>query len=543
MDIRRLLGQAIHALQNGDLSTASRLASQVLTQQPNEANSLQILGNVSAQQGQHEQALAHYEKGLSVNPKHIHLLNFAGLSAKKIDAFKRAEDYFLRAVAVDPNYFHADYNLANLYKADYQFKLAEEHLRKVVRVAPQFIAAQASLADLLEQTHRLQEAQALCHAVLAVDGQHYLARLTLANIALRRKQWREVKDGLSPMLTNKSLSPVNYSVAAGLIAQAEEKMAKFPQALTLFSQANRALQQFYETEYRDIQSIYAPQQVRSMLSYIEAILPRHELDLPNSTSSSVELVREPIFLVGFPRSGTTLLDQILSSHSDICVLEEQENLAYLYQEFDWQETNLDALFALTEERRWQLQQQYWQIIENQKAANNASVIIDKLPLNLVMLAHIHCVFPNARIIFALREPRDSVISCFQQRFQMNRAMYEMLSIEGASHYYDLLMQFATCVLDKFTMKVHKVKYENVIHNLEKESRGLAGFLGVDWQPGMLDYQRTARSRAINTPSAKQVIQPLYTSSQQKYKNYQAQLADYEAFNALRKWSQYWGYPE
>ena len=246
MDIRRLLGQAIHALQNGDLFTASRLASQVLTQQPNEANSLQILGNVSAQQGQHEQALAHYEKGLRVNPKHIHLLNFAGLSAKKIDAFKRAEDYFLRAVAVDPNYFHADYNLANLYKADYQFKLAEEHLRKVVRVAPQFIAAQASLADLLEQTHRLQEAQALCHTVLAVDGQHYLARLTLANIAMRRKQWREVKDGLSPVLANKALSPVNYSVAAGLIAQAEEKMAKFPQALTLFSQANRVLQQFYD---------------------------------------------------------------------------------------------------------------------------------------------------------------------------------------------------------------------------------------------------------------------------------------------------------
>lgn len=251
--------------------------------------------------------------------------------------------------------------------------------------------------------------------------------------------------------------------------------------------------------------------------------------------------RQPVILVGFPRSGTTLLDQILSSHSDICILEEQENLVYLYDEFDWSTNSLDRLFNLSEEKRQQLQETYWDIISQQGVGNKNRIVVDKLPLNLVMLAHIHCVFPNAKIIFAVKEPRDSVLSCFQQRFKMNRAMYEMLSIEGAARYYDLVMDFAALALEKLPMQVHHIKYEHVVDGLGAESKALTDFLGLEWQSSMLDYQSTAKGRAINTPSAKQVIQPLYKSAQQKYKHYQASLADSTALNALAKWSEFWGY--
>ncbi|MDM7861746.1 sulfotransferase [Alteromonas sp. ASW11-36] len=536
MDIRTLLGKAVYALQHGDTHTASSLAAQVLAKLPNEPNSLQILGNVSAQQGLYADALKLYRQGLSANPNHVHLLNFAGLAAKNMDDFEAAQEYFQQAITVDPNYYHAAYNLANLYKSEYHFDEAERLLREVIIAAPQFLTAQTSLADLLEQSHRLAEAESISRRVIATDSNNFLAHLTLANIAVRHKQWAKVKHLLLPLIESGQLSTINFSVAVGLVAQADEKQGEFSTAFARFTQANQALQQIYQHDYQGAESIYAPTQVQSMLRYIEHIEPREEVSGDGQSS-----LRQPVFLVGFPRSGTTLLDQVLSSHSDICVLEEKENLAFLYQTYDWHSDKLDALFNLTDAQRKDLQQQYWQIIDRQPGVESATIVIDKLPLNLVMLAHIYCVFPHAKVIFALREPRDSVISCFQQRFQMNRAMYEMLTIEGAARYYDLVMRYADTVLSKLPLQVHKIRYEDVVADLDSESKALARFLDIEWQDAMLDYQTTARGRAINTPSAKQVIQPLYTSSQKKYQRYADVIENTNAYAALQRWSDYWGY--
>ena len=537
MDTRTLLGQAVYALQHGDHSTAAQLANQVLAVQPNEANSLQILGNINAQQGQHQRALEYYEQGLKSNPNHVHLLNFAGLSAKHLNRLEIAKDYFSRAMDADPRYFHAVYNLGNLYKSEYQFRQAESCLRQAIAIAPQFIAAKASLAGLLEQTHHETEAAVLCQQVLSADPNNYAARLTLANIAMTNKHWTEVKSWLAPVLDSGQLSPVNYAVALGLVAQAEEKQSKYSQAFALFSRANQTLQQVYQQEYQSAQSIYAPAQVESLLAYLEKFEVRRKA--VNTEPKAPH--RRPVFLVGFPRSGTTLLDQVLSSHADICVLEEKENLAFLYAEYGWQHDRLDTLFNLSEQERQRLQQRYWQEIEQQGVAADSKVVVDKLPLNLIMLAHIYCVFPDAQIIFAIREPRDSVISCFQQRFQMNRAMYEMLSLEGAARYYDLVMRYAVLALEKLPLEQLRVKYEDVVDDLEQASKAVARFLGLEWQAEMLEYQNTAIGRAINTPSAKQVIQPLYKTSQQKYKHYEHAIIDSPAYAALSSWSCHWGY--
>ena len=134
------------------------------------------------------------------------------------------------------------------------------------------------------------------------------------------------------------------------------------------------------------------------------------------------------------------------------------------------------------------------------------VIIDKLPLNAIALLYIFKLFPGAKIITALRDPRDCVFSCYQQRFGMNQAMFQFLDLKSAAAYYDQAMNVVVKIRDA---------------------------------DALFDYQATAKSRHISTPSASRVIQPLYTTSIGKWKHYQEWIGT--SFEPLDKWVEEWGY--
>jgi hypothetical protein len=169
---------------------------------------------------------------------------------------------------------------------------------------------------------------------------------------------------------------------------------------------------------------------------------------------------------------------------------------------------------------------------------SGQIVVDKLPLNIVALPLITHIFPRAKIIFALRDPRDSVLSCFQQQFGMNAAMVQFLAIDTAASYYDLVMTlFETCRAEG--VNAHQVRYEDVVADLEGEARKLAQFLGVPFEARMLDYQSTARARDIRTPSVRQVVQPLYTRSIGRWRRYAEQLAP--ALPVLNAWAARFGY--
>jgi len=133
------------------------------------------------------------------------------------------------------------------------------------------------------------------------------------------------------------------------------------------------------------------------------------------------------------------------------------------------------------------------------------------------------VFPDAKIIFALRDPRDVVLSCYQQRFAINVGMAQFLELDRAGAYYGQVMSLFELCRERLGLDLHQVRYEDVVGDLESAARALCAFLGVPFEPGMLNYRETALSREIATPSARQVIEPLYNRSIGRWRRYEEEL--------------------
>jgi hypothetical protein len=169
----------------------------------------------------------------------------------------------------------------------------------------------------------------------------------------------------------------------------------------------------------------------------------------------------------------------------------------------------------------------------------APVFVDKLPLNAVLLPLIYRLFPHSRIILALRDPRDTVLSCFQQRFVINEAMYPLLRLDSAVRFYDGVMGVVQTCRERLGLPFHAIRYEDVVADFDQEIGKLLTFVNLPWDDRVRDFAATARLRMVNTPSATQVVMPLYSSSVGKWRNYASHTAPF--FPVLAPWVATFGY--
>lgn len=537
-----LLQQAISLYQAGQADKAAAICRNVLQRQPGQPDALHILGNVAKDQGQLQQALQHFQQGLRVAPGHVHLLNSAGLLFRKVGYVQQALECFEQAIKIDPNYYHGRYNLANLCRAQGDLERAKDLYRQVVKQRSDFADALANLSSVLEEEHQLDEAESLAQKAVALDPDNYIARVTLANLAKREHQYEDVLRHVGPLLESGRLSPVNVAVAAGLLAQAQQDLGNYSQAFDLYRRANDVFFETHVGAMQGLRSMYAPESLQTLHDFFAERAPPERLDAQGSNTrdnDTQDNERSPVFLVGFPRSGTTLLDQILSSHSQVAVLEEKENLEDFYMRFPATPDRLPELMSCPAGELHTWRDTYWKRLENEVDLGDDQVVVDKLPLNTILLPYIRQLFPAAKIIFALRDPRDAVFSCFQQRFGMNQAMFQFLKLETAVRYYDQVMSLARLYKDQLLIPMHVIRYESVITDFDEQAQGVLEYLGLPWEDGVRDYQSTARQRRISTPSARDVTRPLYTSSIGKWRHYREQIGG--QFDPLQKWVEYWEY--
>jgi len=147
------------------------------------------------------------------------------------------------------------------------------------------------------------------------------------------------------------------------------------------------------------------------------------------------------------------------------------------------------------------------------------------------------VFPSAKVIFALRDPRDVVWSCFRRSFNMNANMYEFNTLDGAARFYDAVMTAGEAYFGRLPLKVHRLRYEDIVADFETQGRALCDFLGVDWTDKLKDFAST--ERAIATPSSAQVGRGLYAEGVGQWRNYAAALEP--VMPILRPWIEKFGY--
>ena len=244
----------------------------------------------------------------------------------------------------------------------------------------------------------------------------------------------------------------------------------------------------------------------------------------------------PIFLVGFPRSGTTLLDTILMGHPELAVMEEQPVLTRVAVELG----GFEKLPELSEEQIRAAQRRYFDVAGEYVRYDEGQVLVDKSPLLLNAVPIIHRLFPDARFILALRHPADALISCFVSNFRLNSSMSNFLRLDTAAEFYDLTFKNWENATALLPIEVHQMVYERLVDDPEPELRRLSHSLGLSWNDEMLDHRKTAGDRGvIPTASYAQVTEPIYRSSVGRWRNYRTHLEP--ILPVLAPWAEKFGY--
>lgn len=244
----------------------------------------------------------------------------------------------------------------------------------------------------------------------------------------------------------------------------------------------------------------------------------------------------PLFIFGFPRSGTTLIDTMLSGHPDTVVIEEGPTIDRTADALG----PVERVATLTDDDIARLRDVYFAEVEKLVPDIGGRLIIDKNPLGLGNAPLLHRLFPDARFVFVERHPCDVVLSCFITSSRMNAKIASFFSFTGTARLYDRVLSFWMRVRETLPIRLHTIRYEALIADPETELRKLAEFAGLAWDPALLANEANAVARGyIGSPSYAQVAEPLYTRARGRWHRYRQHMAD--VLPILTPWAERLGY--
>ncbi|MDF1833929.1 MAG: sulfotransferase [Alteraurantiacibacter sp. bin_em_oilr2.035] len=541
-----------------DFGAATGAYERVIQKHPDDFECWNNLGNARAGFGDHAGAVDALRRAIKIDPGAAPArLNLAA-ALQSLDLLQEAEDELVRAIADFPGDPRLPYELYVLRKkqmrqedalaallqtsqcdpqdADIQLKLgieygvlrrtdeAEAAYRQAIRLDPADFDAYLGLAIQYEHTNREDEFTPL----IELARQNGIADNKLAFIeALELRRARKFEHSLA-RLDNipEDLEPVR---TAHIRATLLDRLRRADDAFSAFVHVNEMMQ---DSPTRPLERA---SELRAKLAEELAMLtPRWRNTLP---AIAIDDDRpDPVFLLGFPRSGTTLLDTILMGHAETAVMEEQPPLNTVEEELG----GLQALPDLDAREIARARDHYFAEVAKIQPLATGQLLIDKSPLFLYRLPLICRLFPNAKIILALRHPCDVVLSCFMSNFRLNSAMSNFLRLEDAAAFYDLCFRHWRQSRALFPADIHTFTYECLVEDAEKELRPLINWLGIDWSDTLLDHSATARSRGlIATASYSQVTEPIYRRASGRWKRYAHHLAP--VLPVLEPWIRQFGY--
>ncbi len=528
------LSSVMDALRAQDIERASDLADAALRAGAEHALLLNLRAWRAERAGRYDAALADLQRARRLAPQDIPTLNALGLCLANLQRPAEAIEAFEAAIAIDPTFAPAHFNRGWVSEEIGELDAARSSFEAAARLNPRDPTPQARLAGLAARASDWKAARALAERSLAVQAGQPNALLALAAADLAEGELATARARVRPLIDGETVSPIDKAQAHGLLGDIADRQGDPAGAFQEFTAANQALRVFYAPRF----SGPGVQTVPAMLSW----LFRYFEDAPSAAWRGASASRSPagghVFLLGFPRSGTTLLERVLTVSPGVIASEERETLTEATAEFMRGPAALDRLAAISPAEADRHRALYWARVRQMGADPVGRVFIDKLPLNSIKLPLIAKLFPEAKILFALRDPRDVVLSCFRQRFRVNPSMYEFLTLEGAARFYAQVMRLSDLYRSRLALHVLEHRYEDLVSDFEGGARAVCAFIGVDWTPEMRGFADAGARRSVATPSATQVARGLYDGAGQ-WRRYEEQLAP--VMGILQPWIDRFGY--
>jgi tetratricopeptide (TPR) repeat protein len=509
------------------------------------AKTLFFSGLDNFQHGDYLSAERNFRESLKNIPDRVSTLtNLAG-TLIKLNKLSEAKELCLKAISIDENSAESWLNLGLIDKEQFNFSDAEKQFRQAININPDYAEAHNNLGMVLKDLGQLDDAVASIQRAIEINSGFADAHSNLGALFMALGKTNEAERSLDrgmelapgdarPLATallylpyrqddprfsqfdsiyarRESLAPDDRIQLNFSVGKAMESIGQYDRAFGAYEEGNRLHYQAHPFDEREDER------------FLEKSCGLFNADLFMKYAAAADSLpavqdeRVPIFIVGMPRSGTTLIEQILASHPGLFGAGELSAMGELAGKaergpFDWAdcETTLVALRKLGQEyldRVWEL-------------APGARYITDKMPGNYHFLGWIHLMLPNAKIIHSMRNPVDTCFSCYALKF--NRGHEYSYDLEAlGKHYlhYRKFMAHWHGVLPPG--RILDVCYENVIADTEREAMRILDYLGLPWDPACLRFHEN--TRAVRTASVAQVRKPIYTTSVARWKHFEKHL--------------------
>ena len=486
--------------------------------------------------GRIEEAVTELGLGLELDPHNPRLMTTLGFCLLELGRRRESAQVFGVAMKLDPQSAEASYGYGWAAERLGALESAESGFKRAIALNPNHADALAGLSGLAARRWDWDTAQTYAERAAKLDPRQTDAMMNLARVEIGRRQFGAAAYRLSRIINLPHLNPRARANARIMRGDALDGAGRYDEAFAAYAEGKAELREQFAPVYEVPGASNAVDGVREILAEFQAS-PVDAWASPPLPAESDE--RGHAFLLGFPRSGTTLLEQIIETHPDMVTLGERPVMIDAEVEFLTQVGGVTRLAGVVSGLLEPFRQSYWRRVREFNVDPADKVFVDKHPLNTFRLPLIAKVFPNSKIIFAYRDPRDVVVSCFRRSFNMNASMYEFNTIEGAARLYDAVMTAGEIYLDQLPIQVHRVRYEDVVSNFEATGRDLCGFLGVEWTDQLKDFAATANARRVATPSSTQVGRGLYADGAGQWRNYA--FAIEPVLPVLRPWIEKFGY--
>jgi tetratricopeptide (TPR) repeat protein len=483
-----------------------------------------------------EEAIVAYNNAISIKPNYSESYCNLGNAYKEIGKLNEAIDFYRNAISINPKYAQVYNNLGKVFQEQDKLELAMEAYKKATSLKLEYSEAWTNGAEALEKWNKLDELddwlkQAHKNFKIVPSDISYFQSKFLWRIKKRKEALK-----LISTINLKTVSENRKQGFLNLKAKCFESSQNFSKAYDCFLEMNLLAKK--SNTYLNSNSDKFFANTKNQLEQLKLKLTSRATDSEDNGETI-----SPIFLVGFPRSGTTLMDTILRSHSKIEVLEEKPTVvaakaAIRKNGYNEIHNKVFSIDIISEARSSYIKE----FRKHIKSSDTNSVYIDKLPLNLIEVPLINQLFPSAKFILALRHPFDTILSCWMQDFEINAAMANMVDLDRIVDLYCIAMETFKICRSEYNLNVHTIRYEDLLEDLKGESSALLTFLDLTWETKMEDYRATALKRGrINTPSYSQVSQPIYKEAKYRWVNYKEYLDKYS--DQIEPWIQEFGYVE
>jgi len=523
--------------QAGNWQRAAELADEALRHGAAHPSLYNTRAIWAEKQDRHQDALEDYLRALPFAPGHALLLSAIGLCLVRVNRAGDALGYLAQAIAQAPQrpgpYFYKGWAHEALDDKDDARRAYQHALER----DPNHAQALAALAMMDARDGKAASARQRAERAFASAPDDEWSILAMASSEIADGAFAAAEGRLRTLLGDASRSRQTRARAQASLGAALEGLGRPNEAFTAFAAKGAILHDLHAPRLADAPR--AIDRLKALANRMETMDAQRWTRTPLAPDS--ETPRGHVFLLGFIRSGTTLLERVLLSDPAVVHVEERDTLGDTRPEFlsdpEALERLADAPALILENAR----AAYWQRVRGFGVAPEGRIVIDKQPLSTVDLPLIWRLFPDAKILFALRDPRDVVLSVFRRYFEVNATTFELLRLEDTARYYAEVMRWGQLCRDTLGLDLHMHRYEDMVSGFEASARAVCDFLGIAWSEAMRDFSAGARQETIRSPSAAQVRRPLYREGVGQWRGYAKEMAP--ALPILQPWIARFGYPQ